>query len=323
MNSIINHFHELEIGDIQQHENMVLAPLFGRESQLDYTVFDQAVRDGLQISETGSVPTLHFCNKTGREVLILQGEYVLGGKQNRMVAANVYLERGFDGNVPVRCVQQHRWQGDVGSAFDTSESIAPKSVMYATANQQAVWSRVSCLAQAHHVATPTQNLGDIFQEKKNETNRYLKSFSYTPESIGIVTAITTQGAKKYGVDVFDRHQTMEHHFRKLAESNALDALESRSAGATSVDDLIRFLGSIKACHFNERTPVSLGKDFQLQCHSAEGFALTYEEIPLYVTLASRFSHDAEPELPENIENIIFSPGRHPLLPPRTGYWRFR
>ncbi|HLC53228.1 MAG TPA: DUF6569 family protein [Candidatus Nanoarchaeia archaeon] len=306
MKTLLEHVHGLEIGEVQRHKNMSIAPLFGAESALDYLVFDKALRNGLSISETGNVPTLHFANKTGKEVMILQGEYILGGKQNRMVAANVYMERGFDGDVPVRCVQQNRWQGDIGSGFDTSESIAPKAVMYAASvGQDEVWSEVRCLARAHRVATPTQNLGDIIQEKKRDTNDFVHSFSYIPGSIGIVASIVSHGITRYSADVFDRRETMGHHFNKLVESLALDALGGSYAREKNYDDFITFIRSIESCQFNERKPVSLGRDFQLQGQGIEGFALTYEEVPLYVTFSTSLS------------------SHEPLNQIRTGYRRYR
>ena len=58
MKQIENYIANLELGQPQYYKNMAVVPLLGKDSGLDYLVFDEAVNSGLQIRETGSVPTL-------------------------------------------------------------------------------------------------------------------------------------------------------------------------------------------------------------------------------------------------------------------------
>jgi len=73
MKEVKKYVSSLKLGDPQVYRNLAIAPLMGKDSKLDYLTFDEAVNSGLSIDETGSVPTLHFTNKTGKEILILQG----------------------------------------------------------------------------------------------------------------------------------------------------------------------------------------------------------------------------------------------------------
>ena len=315
MKEINDYINRLNIGTIKKYKNMAVAPLLEADSKLEYLVFDEAVNSGLRVSETGSVPTLHFSNKTGKEVLILQGEYAEGGKQNRMVAANVYMAKDFDGDVPVRCVEEHRWgtgydspniglnledsfrpgfrnsprqQRPSGEQLYSSRRMATKGVCFASARGQgAVWSQVSKLMGDHKVSSRTGNISDVFNQKQDDLSDYVSNFHYTSGAVGIVVAIEQDGKKRYGTDIFDQSRTMEKNFSKLLESYILEAISKGSSIKQTKKEVKAFLDNINNISFNERKAISLGRDFLLKGNQSEGSALVYESIPVYVSFSTR------------------------------------
>ncbi len=315
MKEISDYIHRLKIGNIKKYKNMAVAPLLEADSKLEYIVFDEAVNSGLRVSETGSVPTLHFSNKTGKEILILQGEYVEGGKQNRMVAANVYMAKAFEGDVPVNCVEEHRWSTGYDSLniglniedpfrpgfrnpprqrrrqddrFYSSMRMATKGVCSASSRGQGeVWGQVNKLIGDHKVSSRTGNINDVFNHKQDELSDYVSNFQYTPGAVGIVVAIEQDGKKIYGTDIFDQSTTMEKNFSKLLESYILEAVSSGSSIRQTKKEISAFLGYINNIKFNERKPVSLGRDFLLNGDKIEGSALVYESTPVYVSFSTR------------------------------------
>lgn len=197
MKEISDYVTRLGLGTPQLYKNIAIIPLMGKDSSLEYIVFDEAVNSGLEVRETGSVPTLHMKNKTGKEILIMQGEYVEGGKQNRMVSTNVYMAKDFDGDVPVSCVQHFRWAGS-GAGFDSSYSRATKNVNYASfAGQSAVWNQVRLLAEERGVHSASENIGDVYNEKKQNIGEYVKQFSYVPGAVGLVVVTQKKGFKDF------------------------------------------------------------------------------------------------------------------------------
>ena len=283
MKEISDYITSLELGTPQLYKNIALVPLMGKESKLEYIVFDEAVNSGLEVRETGSVPTLHMKNKTGKEIVIMQGEFVEGGKQNRMVATNVYMAKDFDGDVPVNCVQHHRWSGS-GSGFDTSHGRATKSVNYASfAGQSAVWDEVRSLAADKGVHSASENIGDIYTEKKQDIGEYVRQFSYVPGAVGLVIFTQKNGSKDFTADIFDQSRTLQKNFRKLLESYVLEALMLGSDVNASTQEVLDFLGMLKNVSYKERKPVSLGRDFMLQGQTIVGSAIVYQDIPVYTT----------------------------------------
>lgn len=315
MKEINDYVNRLKIGNIKKYKNMAVAPLLEADSKLEYLVFDEAVNSGLNVRETGSVPTLHFSNKTGKEVLILQGEYAEGGKQNRMMAANVYMAKDFEGDVPVRCVEERRWSPGYNSPniglnlrdlfgsgfrtpprqqrppeeqFHSSMRMATKGVCFASARGQgAVWGQVNKLMGDHKVSSRTGNISDVFNQKKEDLSDYVSNFQYTPGAVGVVVAVEQGGKKIYGADIFDQSRTMEKNFSKLLESYILEAITKGSSIKQTKKEIKAFLGYINNMSFNERKPVSLGRDFLLNGNQSEGSALVYESIPVYVSFSTR------------------------------------
>jgi hypothetical protein len=287
MNEIQNSIKGLRLGEIEFYKNMAVAPLIGDSSNLDYIVLDDALKSGLVISETGSVPFLRFTNKTGKEVLILQGEYVTGGKQNRMVATNIYMAQGFDGDVPVRCVEHGRWSGNYQPSLRSSGRMAVKSVCFAAAvGQQEVWDQVNCLTALHDVRTSTQNLGDVYEQKQRDTGEYLDRFGYQ-SGRGIVSVMDVKGKKIFGIDLFDKNSTMEKHFRKIVESYALEATVGKDNLNVSKQEIADFIENIRNADFSERKAISLGRDYAISGKTIEGFALSYSDLALYTTFTNR------------------------------------
>ena len=62
-----------------------------------------------EVSEGGSVPFLRAENVGRKPVLILDGEELIGGKQNRIVNASIIILQGEAIDIPVSCMEAGRW----------------------------------------------------------------------------------------------------------------------------------------------------------------------------------------------------------------------
>lgn len=69
--------------------------------------------EGLVIEERsgGSVPVLVAHNRTDAPILIVAGQLIRGGKQNRGVNADVLVPANGSVDIPVTCVERGRWSG--------------------------------------------------------------------------------------------------------------------------------------------------------------------------------------------------------------------
>ena len=68
----------------------------------------------LSVSELAGGPSvgeLAVRNRSSGPVVLLEGDLVEGGWQNRMIATSVLLAGGASYDLPARCVEQGRWNG--------------------------------------------------------------------------------------------------------------------------------------------------------------------------------------------------------------------
>ena len=89
MQTITQTLQGLTIGQPQVFQNLSAIPLLLRDApQAKYTTLAKAIADGFatitEVSEDGSVPELLLDNTGKDNVLVLDGEELIGAKQNRI-----------------------------------------------------------------------------------------------------------------------------------------------------------------------------------------------------------------------------------------------
>ena len=77
----------------------------------DITVFplDRKLVEVTEVDAAGSVPELLVINRSKRAVLIIDGEEVVGAKQNRVVNTSLLLPAESTTKIPMSCTEAGRW----------------------------------------------------------------------------------------------------------------------------------------------------------------------------------------------------------------------
>ena len=75
-----------------------------------------------EVSEAGSVPFLKVANGADRPLLLLDGEELIGAKQNRILNTTVLVAPHTEVTIPVSCVEQGRW---ATAAASSAGPVAP------------------------------------------------------------------------------------------------------------------------------------------------------------------------------------------------------
>ena len=114
MDENIQRFLEgIKVGAKQSHKNMTLYCLLAaKETDVDFMTLDEALDSGAlvitELDESGSVPELKVTNKSDQKVLMLDGEELVGAKQNRVLNVTVLIAAQSETVIPVSCVEQGR-----------------------------------------------------------------------------------------------------------------------------------------------------------------------------------------------------------------------
>lgn len=121
---------------------------------------------GLVIDEVdgGNVPQLSVNNPTNRAQLILEGDILEGGRQDRMAGETTLVMPGQSIVIPVNCVEAGRWNSGRGhratnlrGAYSVREARRRAFKTAPGSAQNAVWNRISRIEDGLGEHSPTSN----------------------------------------------------------------------------------------------------------------------------------------------------------------------
>ena len=102
------------IGKPTKFQNLAIFPVFGKGITPDYVTLDEALADKsakvTEVSEGGSVPDLRFVNDSNSSVFMMEGEELIGAKQNRTLNLSILISAKKAVSIPVSCVERGRWR---------------------------------------------------------------------------------------------------------------------------------------------------------------------------------------------------------------------
>lgn len=187
----------------------------------------QARRQGNPIEQTSDaaeVNKLFVENISADTIIILGGELIRGGKQDRMIAQDfMVLPHSGKVDIAVFCVEHGRWSAPAGEiTFMTLQGVAPNKVRKAGAKsrkQQLVWDEVAELNEDLDIKTATGALAHALEspDYKKKVAAYEDHFNMTwPENVVGIIAIS--GDEVIGCDLFATHGLFVTYIPRLLRS---------------------------------------------------------------------------------------------------------
>ena len=257
----------------------------------DYLVLDDALALGYveitEVSDQGSVPDLRVVNNGAQPVLIVDGEELVGAKQNRVVNLTILVPAMSRLTIPVSCVEAGRWR------FRSKKFAAAPRTQYASgramkmasvtasmrdagvrrSNQAEVWDDIAEKAERLGATSPTSAMEAMFTAHADSIDKFVSACHPIDEQVG---ALFVVNGRIVGFDLFDRPSTLHKVLPKLVRSVAIEALDSTEPPQerTERERLARlFLGAVAAVPQHRSTALGLGEDVRLSAHGVTGAAL--------------------------------------------------
>jgi hypothetical protein len=284
----------LEIGPPIEAGNLTMFPLLAaNESAPAYATLDEALAAGFvkvtEVSESGSVPELTIVNDGPTPVLVIDGEELVGAKQNRIVNLTILVPPRSRLPLPVSCVEAGRWAhrsrsfaaaGRTHYAAGRARKVAQVSACMVFsgerhADQGAIWDDSDEKAARMAVQSDTRAAAAMYEKSRARLDGFQASLQALPRQVGAVFAIDGTIA---GLEVFDATATWRKSMRKIVESYGLDALDHAAAKPSGArQDPARFLASVAGAQTTAFPAIGLGEDVRRQGAQITGAALTVDE----------------------------------------------
>jgi hypothetical protein len=307
MQNVINEYLEqVKVGRKQSYKNLALFPLLSTYAlDVDYLLLDQALAEGAvevkEVTKEGSVPDLKVVNKSPGMVLILDGEELVGAKQNRIVNTTILIAGNTTIVIPVSCVESGRWSYDsprfssglriMGShmrglkAEQVHRSVR-ESGKYRS-DQGVIWDEISDKARRRGAASPSMAMDSIYEKDRGSTQEYLSHFSPIQGQVGAVFMIN---GKVVGLDCFGKAESFSKVFKRLVESYALDAIDwfvpDKEEKALK-SHVTEFLKEGLVAEVETHPSVGSGTDYRMSSRKITGFALCLDGKVLHLSVFSR------------------------------------
>jgi hypothetical protein len=145
------------IGAPISHGTITLFPVIDRtvpdRPKGDFDLLSDALKgetfEVQELDSSGSVPNLIVKNTGKKPVLLVAGDVVQGGKQDRVIVADVVVDPGGQAvNIAVNCVESGRWQaGATGTKFGYGGrgEASLKRTLQVERDQGRTWEKVAAL----------------------------------------------------------------------------------------------------------------------------------------------------------------------------------
>ncbi len=328
-NVVKTRLQSLQLGEAQTYKNITILPLIApADGTFQYRTLGEALATWdiaiTEVSAAGSVPELLVVNRSGKPVLLIDGEELAGAKQNRVLNTSILLKEVSETKIPVSCTEQGRWAYASQAFSESGHVMAYKSRSRKTrsvheslqscgapmSNQGEVWHGIAMLQAQACAPSPTSAMSDVYKAREDDLRKCDEIFKPVTNQVGLLALI---GGKPAGADLVSLTGAYAKLHPKLVRSYALEALldvppsppRGEGKGEAAPDSALRtphselarvFLAEIAAAEERQFPSVGHGTDYRYKANALAGTALVHQNEVIH---AAFFRLD-DPEQPERM-----------------------
>ncbi|MDG2222060.1 MAG: hypothetical protein P8L85_11805 [Rubripirellula sp.] len=285
-------FPSLQIADAHTFDGLTVFPIrSSTDSRVEYQLADEALKQETicieELGISGSVPELQVRNLSKTSVLFIEGQELVGAKQNRVLNTSLLIPAETVSKIPVSCVEKRRWRYNGKKTFSSGANATTelrgklkKSVSNAIeakqghrSDQREVWTEVSKLHRANGVTSSTGSMSAAFEKHKRKTSAYKQKLPYVDGAIGIAIVINQQVVT---VDLFDRPDTCRKVWDRLVMSAIFDVTELHDQVVPTDARLQELLELSSHASWRENATVGEGSEYRAEIsrhHEASALCL--------------------------------------------------
>ena len=244
----INLNPNIELLKPQVHKNIAVIPLKTEHPYIDILTLKKGLELGLvNVKECShsQVNTVIVENNSVTPLILIDGDEIVGGDQNRIVNSTVLIDAKSEMNIPVSCSEKNRWA--FKSEFKQSNYIAnyktrvAKEYASRTSNhfQDVIWSSIDELESENSFKSPTAAMEESYENLKVNHKKIISEFTIEDNQTGALIIIN--GEIK-GFELFFNSEMYKEFHEKILKSYLIDAEikeESFSINEDAAEDVIK------------------------------------------------------------------------------------
>jgi hypothetical protein len=300
---------QLRFGAPMTFKNLTVIPLFDEIiNPLGYLSLKTALENRTavvtEVNDSGSVPELKVKNNSSMPILIIDGEELIGAKQNRIANTSILLQANSETLIPVSCTESGRWNYNSDS-FSSSDSMmyassrrAKSSRVYESvkggqgysANQSEVWSEVAELHKSVGTHSRSSAMSDAYAQKKEDLTDFVNAFPLLHGQKGMIVMVN---GEVQAADYISRTEVYADVHDKLIKSFAIESLAKSAVSdkvmnaADALIDAGKWLNNLPKTEESTFTPVGLGEDTRYDSPEQGAAALMYGDSVVHLSVFNK------------------------------------
>lgn len=185
-----------------------------------------------ELEKGASVNNVRVQNKSDKPLLLLGGELILGGQQDRVMSSDTIIEPRQTQTVAVFCVEHGRWTG--AGQFNQSGGFAEgklRRLAKFDKDQGRVWGEVATKTGALKAESDTGTYrtlaaGDQGKKAKEKFNKVRTALAALPQAAEVVGVVSAVNGTIRSVDIFQTPELFGSYRDGLLDSLFIDAADA-------------------------------------------------------------------------------------------------
>lgn len=298
--------NDIELLKPQVHENMAIIPLKSEKTYIDILTLKKGLKLGLagvKECETSQVNTIIVKNNAVVPLILIDGEEIIGGDQNRIVNSTILVDAKSQMKIPVSCTEKGRWA--YKSEFKQSNYIANYKTRLAkehasrshTHYQDVIWSSISSLEAENDYASPTSAMEESYENLKAKHAKIIKEFEIEPGQNGVLVIVN--GEIK-GFEIFLNPEIYREFHEKILKSYLIDTKIENQTFAVNADHAMQVIRKAFESPFEKRENIGLEEAFEFENKEGIGTLYSYKDSIIHLSYFAKMENGSDDDIPTGI-----------------------
>ncbi len=296
---------QIELLKPQVNKNITIIPLKTERNYIDILTLKKGFELGLvEVKECdqSQVNTLIVKNKSITPLILIDGEEVVGGDQNRIVNSTILIDAKSEMKIPVSCTEKNRW--GYKSEFKQSNYIANYRTRVAKECasrdsdhfQEVIWSSIDELEHKNSFSSATAAMEESYENLKITHEQIIEGFKIIEGQTGILIII--DGEIK-GFEIFLNSEIYKEFHKKILKSYLIDAEFNENLFAIDIDAANYVINNACNSSFTKKEKQGLEDSYIFENHEGLGTIYLFKDNVIHWSYFKKIEESIDDEIIED------------------------